>query len=103
VRKNIAEGAMALGANLPELRPGEERQQRSMALALAQRCKLLGICYRKGLNQQRIYKAENGGVRADSEGQCENGGDGKAGRPAQLTKGKTKILKQGPHGNLRAQ
>src|ERR1700678_3603235 len=57
---------------------------------------------RKRLEQERVHQAEDGRVGANSKRQREHRCYGKAGRAAQLTKRKSKILNQGPHLSLRA-
>jgi hypothetical protein len=69
-----------------------------VVLAVGQRRDLLGICYGKRFEQDGVHQAENGRIGADADRQRQHRGYGKPRRPAELTKGKAEIVKQGSHG-----
>ena len=52
-----------------------------------------GIAISKGLEEDGVHYAEDRGDRADAQGECENSGQGEAGRFAELADAETDVLK----------
>ena len=69
-----------------------------MEVRIGKHRQLLGVRHRQGTQQHRIEHAEDGGVGADAQRQCEYGNHGEARAVRQHARGIPQVFLQGFHG-----